>query len=220
MFGCLGRLGCLILAVLAVAVAWMTQDSWLPRLKVRVLPGPAAVTATGKWEPLTPAGAERARSAVARISQANGPVYVNIGAGDLAAFVLDTIVRGVSSTATNAEAMARDDQLYLRAQVSVADLGGPKTLGPLSGMFEGKQELSLRGRLEVLRPGRAQFRVDEVSLKELKLPSAMISQLVGRISPRDRDSTVAENAIPVRVPNELADVRVSRGRVTLYKTVP
>jgi hypothetical protein len=87
-------------------------------------------------------------------------------------------------------------------------------------MLEGKQELALRGRFEMLRPGHAQFRVDEVSLKELKLPSAMIPGLVARIGTRGRDSTVADNAIPVRVPAELADLRVGKGRVTLYKAVP
>jgi hypothetical protein len=220
MFGCLGRLGCLIVLVLAAAVGWFTQDSWLPRVKARLMSVPPATTSTAKWEPLTAAGADRARAAVAKLSLKNGPVYVNIAAGDLAAFVLDSVLHGFSPTATNAEAMARDDHLYLRAQVSVADLGGPKTLGPLSGMLEGKQELSLRGRLEVLKPGRAQFRVDQVALKELKLPAAMIAQLVGRIGIRGRDSSVAGDAIPVRVPAELADVRVGKGRVTLYKAVP
>ena len=113
-----------------------------------------------------------------------------------------------------------DAGIPVRAQVSVADLGGPKTLGPLSRLLEGKQELSLRGRFEILRPGHAQFRVSDVSLKELKLPSAMIPGLIARIGMRDRDSTIADNAIPVRVPNGLVDVRVGKGRITLYKSVP
>ena len=222
MFGCLGRLGCLVLIALAAAVAWLTQDSWLPKFKARVMSEspPAASVVSVKWEPLTAAGAERARAAVASLSQKSGPVYVNVAAGDLAAFVLDSILHGLSPGATNAEAMARDDHLWLRAQVSVADLGGPKTLGPLSRLLEGKQELSLRGRFEILRPGHAQFRVSDVSLKELKLPSAMIPGLIARIGMRDRDSTIADNAIPVRVPNGLVDVRVGKGRITLYKSVP
>ena len=48
----------------------------------------------------------------------------------------------------------------------------------------------------------------------------MIPGLVARIGTRGRDSTVADNAIPVRVPAELADLRVGKGRVTLYKAVP
>ena len=119
-----------------------------------------------------------------------------------------------------ARTLARDDRLYLRARVSVADLGGPKTLGPLSSLLEGKQELTVRGRVEVLGPGHAQFRIDEVSLKDLKLPAAIIPRLLARVGPKDRDSTTAEDAIPVRVARELADVRVARGRVTLYKNVP
>jgi hypothetical protein len=220
MFGCLGRLGCLIVLALAAAVGWLTQDSWLPKVRARLLSAPPVTTSSAKWEPLTAEGADRARAAVAKLSLRNGPVYVNVAAGDLAAFVLDSILHGFSPAATNAEAMARDDRLYLRAQVSVSDLGGPKTLGPLSAMLEGKQELALRGRLEVLKPGRAQFRVDEVALKELKLPVALIPRLVARIGMSGRDASVAADAIPVRVPAELADVRVGRGRITLYKAVP
>jgi hypothetical protein len=126
----------------------------------------------------------------------------------------------MSPGAANAEALARDDHLYLRAQVSVADLGGPKTLGPLSGMVEGKQLLTVRGRVEVLKPGRAQFRIDEVSLNELRLPSALVPRLISRVGVNDRDSTVADDAIPVRIARELADVRIAKGRVTLYKNVP
>ncbi|HVT40233.1 MAG TPA: hypothetical protein VHE78_14425 [Gemmatimonadaceae bacterium] len=219
MFSCLGRLGCLVvLAVIAVA-AWFTRDYWYPRVRERFVSTPPAASAA-QWEPLSPEGAARGRAAFESLRSKNGPVFVNLGAGDFASFVLDEAVHGMSPDAANAEALARDDHLYLRAQVSVADLGGPKTLGPLSGMLEGKQQLTVRGRVEVLKPGRAQFRVDEVSLNELKLPSALIPRLISRVGVNDRDSTIADDAIPVRIARELADVRVAKGRVTLYKNVP
>jgi hypothetical protein len=219
MFSCLGRLGCLVvLAVIAVA-AWFTRDYWYPRVRDRFV-GTAPAASAAKWEPLTAEGAARGRAAFESLRSKNGPVFVNLSAGDFASFVLDEALHGMSPDAANAEALARDDRLYLRAQVSVADLGGPKTLGPLSGVLEGKQELTVGGRVEVLKPGRAQFRIDEVSLKELKLPSALIPRLISRIAVSDRDATVADDAIPVRVARELADVRVAKGRVTLYKNVP
>ncbi|MBI1809528.1 MAG: hypothetical protein HYR75_06465 [Gemmatimonadetes bacterium] len=220
MFGCIGRLGCLLVLAIAGAIGWYTHDAWWPKVRGYVTSTPPAATAVSQWEPLTAAGAEKARTTVAQLSQRNGPVYVNVAAGDLAAFVLDSVLHGFSPAATDAKAMARDERLYLRAQVSVADLGGPKTLGPLSGMVSGKQELTVGGRLEVLKPGRAQYVVDEILIGELKLPAAAIPKLVGRIGVSARDTSVSPAAIPLHVPRELGDVRISKGKVTLYKVVP
>jgi hypothetical protein len=72
----------------------------------------------------------------------------------------------------------------------------------------------------VLSPGKAQFRVEEISLGELALPRAVIPRLVARIGVRDRTAGTPGDAIPVIVPASLADVRVNKGHVTLYKSTP
>ncbi|MFI5311351.1 MAG: hypothetical protein ACHQQ3_08975 [Gemmatimonadales bacterium] len=219
MFSCLGRLGCLVIALALAAVAWFTHDAWLPKVRARLgAAPPPAVEA--KWEPLTAEGAARARSAFEKLSEKNGPVYLNLAAGDFAAFVLDSVLRGVSDGVTNGEALARDDRLYLRAQVNVADLGGANALGPLSGVVSGRQALTLRGTLDLVKPGRAEFRVDEISVGDLKLPAAVIPRLTGRLAMKERDKTTAPEAIPFHVSRTLGDLRVGKGRVTLYKNVP
>jgi hypothetical protein len=219
MFSCLGRLVSLALLLLVAAAGWLTRDTWLPKLRARFVATPPPVAAS-QWEPLTPEGAARGRTAFDRLTEKNGPVYVNLAAGDFAAAVLDSLVHGFSAAATDAEALARDDHLYLRAQVSVADLGGPNVLGPLTGAVSARQQLTVRGRIEMLKSGRAQFRVDEIALGELKLPAAVIPRLASRIGVKDRDAAIAADGIPFHVPRTLADVRVGKGRVTLYKNVP
>jgi hypothetical protein len=37
---------------------------------------------------------------------------------------------------------------------------------------------------------------------------------------KGRDGSIAADALPVRVPSTLGDVRVGKGRITLYKNVP
>jgi|SRR5579862_2078141 len=219
MFSCLGRIGCLLVAVALAALAWFTQDTWMPKLRARFVAAPPPVE-QAHWDPLTPEAAARGRAAMERLAEKNGPVYLNVPAGDIAAFLLDSVVRGFSAGATGAEAIVRDDRLALRAQVNVADLGGPSSLGPLSSVVNGRQQLTIRGRLEVLKPGHAQFRVDGIELGELKLPGAMIPRLISRVGVKDKDVAIAEDAIPVRVPRTLGDVRLGKGRVTLYKNVP
>jgi hypothetical protein len=104
--------------------------------------------------------------------------------------------------------------------VNVADLVDAKSLEGLSKMIGGKQEITVRGRLEVVSPGHAQFRVDQIMLKELKLPQAIIEQIVSRVRAKERTAVTPKDAIPVPVPRELADVRVAKGHVVLYKSVP
>jgi hypothetical protein len=221
MFGCIGRLGCLLVLAVAGAIGWFTHDSWYPKLRERLGVGPATVKVSAeKWEPLTPEGSARARLAVGRLSSRNGPVYVDVAAGDLAAYALDPALRELSHDSAGAEALARDDRLYVRAMVNIADLVDAKSLGSLGSMIGGRQEITVRGRLEVVSPGHALFRVDRIALKELQLPSALIAKIVGRIRPKDRDATMPRDAIPVHVPLELADVRVAKGHVVLYKSVP
>jgi hypothetical protein len=64
------------------------------------------------------------------------------------------------------------------------------------------------------------FHVDQIALKEMQLPSALIEKIVSRIRRNERDASTPRDAIPVRVPRELADVRVTKGHVVLYKSVP
>ena len=137
MFGCLGRIGCLLVVAVGAAVAWFTHDSWYPKLRAR-LGGPpvTAAVSSPKWEPLTPEGSARARLAVAKLSQKNGPVYVDVAAGDLAAYALDPALRELSHDSVSAEALARDDRLSVRAMVNVADLAdasAARTACPMIG---------------------------------------------------------------------------------------
>ncbi|MFI5245034.1 MAG: hypothetical protein ACHQQR_07395 [Gemmatimonadales bacterium] len=221
MFGCIGRLGCLMVLAVAGAIAWFTHDAWYPRLYRRVMgAAPVATAPAVKWEPLTPEGSARARLAVGRLSNRDGPVYVDVPAGDFAAYSLDQALRELRHDSAGAEAMVRDDRLYVRGMVNVADLVDAKSLGSLSSMIGGRQEITVRGRIEVLSPGHALFQVDQIALKEMQLPSALIEKIVGRIRQGDRAVTTPGNAIPVRVPRELADVRVTKGHIVLYKSVP
>jgi hypothetical protein len=221
MFGCLGRLGCLLVLAVAAAIGWFTHDMWYPKLRARLGgPKPVATASSAKWEPLTAEGSARARLAVAKLSARNGPVYVDVPVGDLAAYALDPALRDLHSDSVGAEALARDDRLSVRAKVNLADLIDVKALGPLASAVGGKQEITVRGRLEVVSPGHAQFRVDQIALKELQLPEALIENIVGRIRTKDRTASTPKNAIPVHVPLELADVRIAKGHVVLYKSVP
>jgi len=227
MFGCIWRLGCLLVLAAAAAVGWFTRDSWYPKLRHRLHLAPIAATTpavnvapTAKWEPLTADGAARVRAAVATLASRSGPVYVNVAAGDFAAYAIGPAIRELTHDSTGAEALAHDERIYVKAMVNVADIADATALGPLGTMLSGKQEVTVRGKLEVISQGRAEFVVDQIGFKELQLPSALIEKIVSRIRMKERTAGTPRNAIPVSIPRELADMRVSKGHVILYKSVP
>jgi hypothetical protein len=70
----------------------------------------------------------------------------------------------------------------------------------------------------VVGPGLAEFRVQTVKIRDVSLPTSVISQLVASMV-RSRPKGLDENALPVSIPAYIGDVRVAHGKITLYKNV-
>jgi len=219
-FGCLRKVGCLVLILLAAGL-YFTRDRWMPYYR-RVAGSRGADTAAtttltnGGWQPLSDAGATRARRAVESLGARGGPVYANVSAADLAAYIFTQLTHQLPPGAEDARAAVVGDRLYLKALVSSKDLGAAKQLGPLGGFLPERDTLTFGGNLEMVRSGLAQFRVRELRYGQLAIPRALIPQLVGRAA-RERPAGVASDALPLPVPPSVADVRVARGQITLYK---
>jgi hypothetical protein len=71
-----------------------------------------------------------------------------------------------------------------------------------------------------VRPGLAEYRLRQIRLRQLAIPSALIPQIVRQLGTGNRPEGVAADALPLTVPAYVSDVRIGRGRVTLYKAVP
>jgi hypothetical protein len=221
MFGCIGKVVVLVLFVVAGAAAYVTRDRWEPRVRERLgLPRATKTTTAPTWEPVTVEGAERARAAIATLKKPTGPAFLNVKAADLVAFALDSMLRRIGQGAKDrigTEALAGDNLISIRGKINVKELGGASSLGPLGGMLEGDQPVEIRGRLEVTGAGKAQLRVERVTVNSLVLPSPVVNMLVERINPKN--AKAGAGLIPFALPPEIADIRVSPGRVTLYKAV-
>ena len=137
---------------------------------------------------------------------------MNVHAGDLVAFAFDSMMRGWRSDAgrAHAEALAGENVVSIRGTVAVKDLGGVS--GPLAGVLDGDQPIEVRGRFEVAAGGGTHFRVERIALKSVVLPSAAIGAVVRRLAPAADGA-----AIPLALPRDVADIRVTAGRITLYK---
>ena len=144
MFGCIGRIVVVAVLIIVGAVAYVTRGTWEPKVRAKLGIRTANTAAAPKWEPITPAGAERARAAFASMQRPAGPVFVNVKIGDLLAFVLDSTVRRwgpATPGAPGAEALAGENTVSVRGTIHMKDLGGAASVGPLAGILDGDRSL-------------------------------------------------------------------------------
>jgi hypothetical protein len=218
--GCLRKLGCLLLIVVAVAAAWWFRADWLPIFqRGRGTSGVVDSTSTVVWEPATPEGAARAKAAVAKLASRSGPVFTNIPPGDLTAYIFAELSKQLPPSAHDIEAAVIDRQLWVRAQMRLADFGGAAALGPLGGLLGDDESVVFGGSLDIVNPGLAVYRVKALRIRDLSVPSAMIPKLLRRAEHGSRPPGLADDALPLVIPNYIADVRIRKGKITLYKTI-
>lgn len=214
---CLGRVGCLLLLIVLAAILWLTRDRWL-----RYLPGFHGTSAVTEqlWEPLTPEAAARGKRAIDALSARSGPVYTNLKGAEVASYIFERASASLPAASDSAEAAVIGDVLYVRAIVPMKEVAASGALGPLAGLLNDREPLTLGGTLRVIRPGLSEFQLREVKLRDFKVPSGIIPRLVKQLDRGPRPEGVSPDGIAVKTPPALADVRIANHRVTLYRTLP
>ena len=208
------KIGCLVVLLLGALCGWMLRD--------RLFPGsrPAPTAATESWERLSPEGAARMRAALATLQKPTGPVFVTVRPGDLASYVFEQLAKQLPPSADSVEAGAFGDRMYIRASVKPSDFGGGDVLGPLAGFLADRERMQFGGAFHVVRPGLAEFRVQEIRFREFPVPSGAIPRLLKRIERGARPAGLSDDGLPLLVPSYIGDVRTEPGRITLYKSTP
>lgn len=221
MGGCLRSIGCVVLLVVLGAAAWLFRGEWEPVVR-RVARGSLSSPdqSAAHWEPITAQGSSRANEAIDRLGAKSGPVFANVAPGDLASYVFDALTKQLPPSASNVEAAAIGEQLAIRADVRLADFGGPASFGPVAGMLSDREPVQFTGTLAITQPGAAVFQVGSVRIKDFAVPQAMIPGILQRMGHIPRPAGTSPNGLPFAVPRFIADVRVHDGKITLYKTVP
>ena len=216
--GCIARLGCLgLLAVLAIA-GWLTRDRWMPRRLQNTDHAAVAGRAPG-WEPLSDVGAQRTREALSKLSRPQGPVFQTLGGGDVASYAFSALARQLPASTDSIQAMVSGDQVSLRANVRLADLGGSGALGPFASMLGDRERVQLTGTFHVVKPGLGEFEIQDVRVRGMSIPHGMIPRLMTQFARGRRPAGLAPDALPLPLPSYVGDIRVANGRITLYKNV-
>ena len=216
--GCMARLGCLIILLILGVAAWFTRDRWIQRLPWRSAQTETSVTTADGWLPLTEAGAQRTRDALQKLSSPRGPVFVTLAGSDVASYVFLQIVKQMPAATDSFAAFVDQDHIRLRARMKTSDLGN-NVVGVLGSLLGERERVEMGGTLRVIGTGLAEFRVTDVKVHDIGLPKAVINRLVKPLVKAPRPAGLDENGLPVSIPSYIGDVRVSNGKITLYKNV-
>ncbi len=210
--GCLRSILLLGLVAAAIGAGWFLRDRWEGGDRL----SSPATNEEAVWEPVTPEGAERARLRVEQLADRETPGFVTVGPGDLTAYIIEELSKQLPPSAEDAEAAVIRDRLHVRASIRLTDFGGERALGPLAGIVGDREQVQFSGTLEYLRREMAQYRVRSLRIRDLELPAPLIPRLVRNITRGDRPAILAEDALPLAIPDYIGDIRVAGGRILVY----
>jgi hypothetical protein len=223
MKGCFRRAGCLVLIIALVALWYWYARVERPAPSSKPAAGTAATAGTSAantgWEPLTTVDAERGRIAVEALAQRSGPVFANLTPGEAASYIFLVVAKQLPPSARNAEAAITGDRLYVRSEVELKDFGGASQLGALGMLLGSRDSVLLGGTIHMLKPGLAEFRVQEVKLGRLDVPQNLIPRLITQMKRGKKVQGISPNGLPMVMPLYISDVRIADGKITLYKSV-
>jgi hypothetical protein len=223
MFGCFRRLGCLVVLLILAVLAWFNRDRLETIYRKYAGGGPPAVDtssvirAAGGWEPLTQEKATRGKNAVQSLSAPRGPAYVNLTASEAASYIFLEVAKQLPASSQGVTSSIKDDRLYVRANVALRDFGGAGVLGPLAAVIGERDTVQLGGTIHVLRPGSGEFQVKDVKFGSFPVPGAIIPKIIKRMRKGTMPEGIADNALPMKLPEFIGDVRIADGKITVYK---
>ena len=212
MFGCIRWLVILAVVLVLLGAGWVLRDRWLAN------PGAEESAASGEmWQPLSPEAAERARAAVQRLSSDRGAVFESLHAADVASYIFEELAKQLPRSAEDVHAAVIGERMYVMATVRLSELGGAAVLGPLASMFSERDTVRFGGVFEVVEPGLAQFRVQEIRVRDFPVPVRLIPRLLREMRRGARPEGLAEDGLALTIPQHIGDVRIAGNSVTLIK---
>jgi hypothetical protein len=218
MKGFFRRLGCLIIILVILACVWYWYARVSPGSTSTTTTSGSPTTASG-WQPLTAADADRGRAAVQSLGRQSGPVFANLTPAEAASYIFTVVAKQLPPSAQNAQAAVIGDRLYLRSDVDLKDFGGSKALGPIGMLLGERDSVRFGGTINMLKPGLGEFIVQEVKIGHLDVPGALIPRLLTQMKRGKQPEGIAQNGLPMVMPAYISDVRISNGKITLYKSV-
>ncbi|MGH7645252.1 MAG: hypothetical protein ACREMR_06670 [Gemmatimonadales bacterium] len=207
------RLGCLLVALAGISLAWWYRAPIVRTAARWVGPGapdlpPVADVAVGAP---TPRALASGQAKLRELARDGGPDSVVLDANEAASLVGGGIDWSVRKTFDSLRVELLDGALALHARLDTRQLPR-EVVGPLGGVLEPREALRLSGPIVIERPGIARWSIRELSLRGVAFPAPVVRQLARRAAGAD-----GAGAVPIQVDRAIAEVSVHPVGVVLYR---
>lgn len=228
--GCLTRLGCgavLGVAALGAGVWWLNggEIPWDIKFSLREKGAGAPQAQVYEWVPVSK-GESTGAQKVASLAKAGGPAYVTLSAGEVAGLFTAGIKKALPGASEDVRLALAGDHMHIQTRVHADRLAGDGTLGTALGAVVGKaigsnDTLHIAATVSVNKPGAADLHVDKLSIRKIDLPVRLIPPVVRALRSHSGNAdSASSDAIPVPLPEAIGDIRISNGRMTIYRATP
>lgn len=197
------RLLGLLLVVGAGYLAWVNRDQIrraVHQLTADPPPPPDAVLGPEQLR-------ERAAARLDSLAQGRADSIV-ITAKEAEALVIAEIDRRSTGIADSVELRLFDGEIAVRGRVDTKRL--PKSLGAVGGLLAEYERIEIKGPLDLVRVGRGEWRIGQVTIRGLGLPSAVWEPVLNALIP----GTTARIVFPVD--SWITGIRVTAAGAVLY----
>jgi hypothetical protein len=210
MRGCLKAVGCGTLLVAGLVVGWFAREDiadYARKFGAREEPVVEAAASPGREL------ARRAEEKVVALGQ--GEIEeATFDADELNSWIEHGLRGFFPEYISGVAATIEEDRLQLDGRVAVKGLPGIEGLGPWASLLGDTAKVTVRGRLDGLRPGAGVYYVDDVQVGALPLPDAMRDELLEQLRGGPAGD-LPTNAVPFELPRFVTDVGVRGDEVFL-----
>lgn len=202
--GCLVRLVGALLVVLALAGLWLYRDRVADEVR-GAFGGAPRVIQVGRADANALASGDTKLKALRA-----GLDSVTLTPAETAALLLDRLPREARTQFEDVRVGLGDDRLVFSARLRTARLPR-ELLGPFALVVRDVEPVEFAGPLRATRAPNAEWRVDELRLRGVPLPTDLVPILLGRAIGDRR-----VRSLPLVLPGDARDVRLRPGAMVLY----
>ncbi len=205
-------IGCLTVCALIAVVAWVFRTEIAEVYRNLVVRDRGELVTEQTIGRSSEIGLRAAEEKEVDIARRIGPDSTRLDADEIASLIVDRLTVEARSVLDSIRVILEPDRISLTAILKTQEFGRD-LLGPLRGMIDLQEPISLSGVPAVRAPGVIGWDIDEFLVASFPFPGPTIPVLVDRLTGREGGD------ILVAVPTEVGDLRVSTDGVTFYRRV-
>jgi hypothetical protein len=201
----------LLLVGLAV-VGWYNRDEIVDFVSRFTEEDEAQVESAASGDPSL---AQRAETKIISLGVGDAE-EITLDAGELNGWITGGLAGYFPEYISGVSATIEEEQVVLNGDVAIREVPGIDELGPMVAFLGDTTNVTLRGRLDGLGPGRGVYYIDAVQIGVVPLPESARDGLIRQLKGNTKDG-LPDNAVVILLPQFVADIGVRGDEVFLRK---